>query len=114
MLIVHDTCSMCVIDVRSKMYPTLFSEKVEIFQSMIYTTLNLFSFNIGLFISFVLGLTAPNMDLGQLDSSALVAAFPIIGSLLQIIILPWVYDSPASLGIVLLVMSHENCMSYMV
>ena len=38
------------------------------------------------------------MTFGQLDSGALVVAFPIIGSLLQIIILPWVYDSPASLG----------------
>ena len=86
----------------------------KIFNQKLYMTLNLFSFNIGLFISFVLGLTAPNMDLGQLDSSALVAAFPIIGSLLQIIILPWVYDSPASLGFVLLVMSHENCMTHIV
>ena len=66
-------------------------------------TLDLLSFNIGLFVSFVLGLTAPNMNLGQLDSSALVVGFPIIGSLLQIIILPWFYDSPSSLGFVLLV-----------
>ena len=57
-----------------------------------------FNFNIGLFVPFVLGLTAPDMHLGALDNAAFVVGFPIIGSVLQCLLLPFVFDSPVSLG----------------
>lgn len=54
--------------------------------------------NIGLLVTFLLGLQKDSLDLGRLDTSAFVVAFPLIGSLLQLIILPFCPDSPASLG----------------
>ena len=47
-------------------------------------------------------MTQKGFDLGALKSSAFVVGFPILGSILQIIILPFVYDSPDSLG------THSN------
>ena len=58
------------------------------------------SFNIGLFVAFVLGLTASDMKLGSLDSAAFVVGFPILGCILQCMLLPLVYDSPVSLGLI--------------
>merc|ERR1711953_401098 len=55
-------------------------------------------FNIGLFVAFVLGLTASDMKLGTLDSAAFVVGFPILGCILQCMLLPLVYDSPVSLA----------------
>ena len=60
---------------------------------------NDFSLNFGLLGAYVLGMTQKSFDLGPLKSSAFVVAFPILGSILQLIILPFVYDSPDSLGI---------------
>ena len=38
------------------------------------------------------------MNLGALDNAAFVVGFPIIGSVLQCLLLPFVFDSPVSLG----------------
>ena len=40
------------------------------------------------------------MNLGSLDHGAFVVGFPIIGSFLQCLLLPLVYDSPVSLGLI--------------
>ena len=61
---------------------------------------SILSFNIGLFVAFVLGLTASDMKLGSLDSAAFVVGFPILGCILQCMLLPLVYDSPVSLGLI--------------
>ena len=62
----------------------------------------IFSLNFGLLGAYVLGMTQKGFDLGALKSSAFVVGFPILGSILQVIILPFVYDSPDSLG------THSN------
>ena len=53
-----------------------------------------------MFVAFVLGLTASDMELGSLDNGAFVVGFPILGSILQCFLLPLVYDSPVSLGLI--------------
>ena len=53
-----------------------------------------------MFVAFVLGLTASDMELGSLDNGAFVVGFPILGSILQCLLLPLVYDSPVSLGLI--------------
>ena len=40
------------------------------------------------------------MKLGTLDSAAFVVGFPILGCILQCMLLPLVYDSPVSLGLI--------------
>ena len=49
-------------------------------------------------VTFVLGLQKDTLNLGTFDTSAFVVAFPLIGSLLQLVILPFCPDSPASLA----------------
>ena len=49
-------------------------------------------------VTFLLGLQKDTLNLGGFDTSAFVVAFPLIGSFLQLIILPFCPDSPASLA----------------
>ena len=49
-------------------------------------------------VTFLLGLQKDSLELGGFDTSAFVVAFPLIGSFLQLIILPFCPDSPASLA----------------
>ena len=45
-----------------------------------------------------MGLQKDVLDLGSFDTSAFVVGFPLVGSFLQLVILPFCPDSPASLG----------------
>ena len=49
-------------------------------------------------VTFLLGLQKDTLNLGGFDTSAFVVAFPLIGSFLQLVILPFCPDSPASLA----------------
>ena len=53
--------------------------------------------NLGLLVTFVLGLERRNLELGDLNQSGFVIGFPLIGSIIQLCILPFLYDSPSSL-----------------
>ena len=60
---------------------------------------NYFSLNFGLFISYLLGMMRTDFNFnGLMDTSAFVVGFPIIFAVCQLLILPFVYDSPDSLG----------------
>jgi len=54
--------------------------------------------NIALLVTFLLGLQKDSLKLGGFDTSAFVVAFPLIGSFLQLVILPFCPDSPVSLA----------------
>ena len=59
----------------------------------------IFSLNFGLLASYLLGMTHKNFEFeDSFKPSAFVVGFPIIGSILQLLILPFLYDSPDSLG----------------
>ena len=59
----------------------------------------IFSLNFGLLASYLLGMTKNKFGFGgKLEIGAFAVGFPIIGSILQLLILPFVYDSPDSLG----------------
>ena len=55
--------------------------------------------NIGLLITFLLGLQKDTLTVGHLDTSAFVVIFPLIGSIIQLVTLPFFYDSPSSLDL---------------
>ena len=58
-----------------------------------------FSLNFGLLASYLLGMTKNQFGFGgKLKIGSFAVGFPIIGSILQLLILPFVYDSPDSLG----------------
>lgn len=60
---------------------------------------NYFSLNFGLFISYLLGMMRTDFNFnGLMDTSAFVVGFPIIFAVCQLLTLPFVYDSPDSLG----------------
>ena len=66
------------------------------------------SLNFGLLSSYLLGMMKNNFDFGgKLKIGAFAVGFPIIGSILQLLILPFVYDSPDSLG------KHSNMLTVM-
>ena len=65
----------------------------------------MFSLNFGLLAAYLLGMTQHQFDFGTLKSSAFVVGFPLLGSISQLIILPFVYDSPDSLG-------NESCNNF--
>ena len=66
------------------------------------------SLNFGLLSSYLLGMMKNNFDFGgKLKIGAFAVGFPIIGSILQLLILPFVYDSPDSLG------KHSNILTAM-
>ena len=55
--------------------------------------------NFGLLASYLLGMTKNKFGFdGKLNIGAFAVGFPIIGSILQLLILPFVYDSPDALG----------------
>ena len=59
----------------------------------------IFSLNFGLLASYLLGMTKNKFVFGgKLKIGAFAVGFPIIGSILQLVILQFVYDSPDSLG----------------
>ena len=55
--------------------------------------------NIGLLITYLIGLKKDTLTVGRLDTSAFVVIFPMIGSIIQLVTLPFFYDSPSSLNL---------------
>ena len=54
--------------------------------------------NFGLLVTFALSLERRKLHLGELNQSGFVVCFPLIGSFIQLCILPFLHDSPSSLG----------------
>ena len=62
----------------------------------IFGTCNQFGVVVGMLIAWVVGMPELAID-GKLNSSAFVLGLPLVFGLIQLLILPWCYDSPAYL-----------------
>jgi len=62
----------------------------------IFGTCNQFGVVVGMLIAWIVGM--PELAIsGKLNSSAFVLGLPLVFGLIQLLILPWCYDSPAYL-----------------
>ena len=53
--------------------------------------------NFGLLIEYLLGMARKSLSVGNLEPAAFSIVFPLLGSFMLLLILPFMYDSPDSL-----------------
>ena len=66
------------------------------------------SLNFGLLIAYLLGMARKSLSVGILEPAAFIIAFPLLGSFMQLLILPFMYDSPDSLAQRNLIILNKN------
>ena len=76
--------------------PMMLTEISPIQLRGIFGTCNQFGVVVGMLIAWIVGMPELAID-GKLNSSAFVLGLPLVFGLIQLLILPWCYDSPAYL-----------------
>lgn len=76
--------------------PMMLTEISPIHLRGIFGTCNQFGVVVGMLIAWIVGMPELAIE-GELNSSAFVLGLPLVFGLIQLLILPWCYDSPAFL-----------------